>query len=102
MKKQEIFTTFLFLFFLETSFSQINFNRNKNISVFENNIELSNPWNGGINSSQFSTIDLNMDGIKDLVLFDRSGNKLSPYLNINGEYTFAPEYRSNFPKIETE
>ena len=101
MRKQKIFTTFLFLFFLETSFSQINFNRNKNISVFENNIELSNPWNGGINSSQFSAIDLNMDGVKDLVLFDRSGNKLSPYLNINGEYTFAPEYRIHFPKIES-
>ena len=38
--------------------------------------------------------------IKDIIVFDRSGNKLSPYLNINGKFIFSPKYRESFPKIE--
>ena len=54
---------------------------------------------GGINSGQFSNIDLNLDGVMDLIVFDRSENKLNPYINNNGNYIYAPKYRNNFPKI---
>jgi len=62
----------------------------------ENGIEFKHPWVGGINAIQISEIDLNLDGIMDLILFDRTGNKLTPFLKINGEYVFAPEYKSAF------
>jgi len=64
---------------------------------------LSDPWGGGLNSCQFSEIDLNLDGIMDLVVFDQSGSKIIPFIN-NGtantvDYTYAPQYRDRFPAM---
>lgn len=65
-------------------------------------IPMDNPWAGGMNSVQFSQIDLNFDGIKDLHVFDRTGNRQTTYLNVgtpgNSKYKHAPEYQKNFPR----
>ncbi len=57
---------------------------------------------GGLGAPQFSTADLNNDGINDLVIFDRQGNVWTTYLKTTatGSYKYAPEYAANFPKIE--
>ena len=94
MKKFISFFTAIILFL--TTYSQVNFNRDTSISVIENSIRFNHAWAGGINAAQPSEIDINLDGIKDLIIFDRTGNKLTPFLNINGKYIFAPEYRSAF------
>lgn len=64
---------------------------------------MSFPWAGGINSAQFGTMDLNGDGIADLVVFDRQGNRLMCFVNkgIAGkiDYTYAPQYASLFPHL---
>jgi len=69
-----------------------------------NGDSLSLGWGGGFNQPQFSTIDLNFDGEDDLVAFDRSGNRIVPFLNItkNGvhSYRYAPQYVKNFPSVE--
>jgi len=39
------------------------------------------PWAGGLNSCQFGSVDLDMDGKKDLVIFDRHGYRVLPFLN---------------------
>jgi hypothetical protein len=66
---------------------------------------LVNPWGGGINSGQFSHVDLNNDGILDLVVFDRADRSLTPYLaearNGAYEYIYAPEYRASFPGTDS-
>ena len=95
--KNRFFILFLILLFTKYSFSQINFTRDKSISVYNDSMQLTNAWNGGVNSAQFSEIDINLDGVKDLILFDRSGNRISPYININGNFVFSPEYRDQFP-----
>ncbi|MBL4734418.1 MAG: T9SS type A sorting domain-containing protein [Flavobacteriales bacterium] len=69
---------------------------------------LKNPWAGGLNSPQFSQIDLNGDGIKDLFIYerdveDKNGIVLT-FLN-NGtmdsiDYIYAPEYQSKFPGVK--
>jgi hypothetical protein len=41
------------------------------ITVLENGVVLRNAWSGGINYANISSVDLNNDGKKDLVLFDR-------------------------------
>ncbi len=61
------------------------------------------PWAGGMNECQFSAIDLNFDGIKDLFVFDKSGNRILTFLN-NGtagqpDYIYAPEYEQYFPAL---
>ena len=48
-------------------------------------------WCGGLNDPQLSSIDLNGDGLLDLFLFDRAGNKPVFLLNtgVPGEATYA-------------
>lgn len=59
---------------------------------------------GGLNNPQFSAIDLDGDGVKDLVYFDRQGFVVVPFLNGGTantvDYTYAPEYSYRFPKVE--
>ncbi len=79
--------------------AQVHFSRDTSVLVSENGTQLNQAWVGGVNAMQPSKIDLNIDGINDLIFFDRSGNKISPFLSINNEYVFAPEYRLAFPKL---
>lgn len=50
---------------------------------------------------QYSQIDLDQDGIKDLFVFDRSGDKITTYLNTGTantvSYVLAPQYIYKFP-----
>jgi hypothetical protein len=79
------------------------FVRNDSIPAYENSTQLLNPWAGGMNFVQVSEIDLNLDGINDLFVFDRSGNKITTYLNLGTpnqvDYVVAPEYVSRFPLL---
>ena len=62
---------------------------------------LKNPWAGGFNSVQFSEIDLNLDGIMDLFVFDRTGHKISTFINSGipnqVTYQYDPSYIDYFP-----
>jgi hypothetical protein len=57
-------------------------------------------WAGGSSSPQYSDIDLDLDGKKDLVVFDREGYAFTPFINIGqpGQmgYRFAPELADRF------
>ncbi len=53
----------------------LGFEYNPNIPVKIGSTTLKNPWAGGINYGQFSSIDYNFDGLEDLVIFDRSGDE---------------------------
>lgn len=44
-------------------------------------------WAGGINYAQFGQLDLDQDGLKDLVYFDRIGNTLRALRNTGGTGT---------------
>ncbi|MBN4062240.1 T9SS type A sorting domain-containing protein [Bacteroidales bacterium AH-315-I05] len=84
-----------------TVIAQINYSRWDSIPIIENSDTLSLAWAGGLNSPQFSEIDLNDDGIKDLFVFDRNGNVIKTFINKGTanvvDYEYAPEYRSTFP-----
>jgi len=59
------------------------------------------PWTGGMDSPEFSEVDLNNDGIKDLFVFDKVGSKVLTFIS-NGDgsdtmYTYAPQYEALFP-----
>ena len=81
-------------------FAQNNLFRDTSLQVSENNIAFKHAWAGGLNAAQFNEIDLDLDGVKDLVVFDRSGNKLIPFLNKNNKFIYAPNFKSKFPKIK--
>lgn len=71
------------------------------IPVIRNGIAVRDAWLGGFDSPQFSTCDLNQDGIPDLFVFDRVGNKVYTYLGNGGSpdtmFTYAPQYETLFP-----
>ncbi|MCK9421265.1 MAG: T9SS type A sorting domain-containing protein [Bacteroidales bacterium] len=61
------------------------------------------PWAGGLNSCQFCALDLNLDGIEDLLIFDRLGNRKLTFINHGTpntiDYSFAPEYAAKLPEM---
>lgn len=82
---------------------QISFTREDAIVVLKTNGDtLKNPWAGGFNSVQFSEIDLNLDGIKDLFVFDKTGNRISTFINTGlanqVTYKHDPSFIQYFPE----
>ncbi len=60
-------------------------------------------WAGGLNSCQFCAIDLNLDGLNDLLIFDRHGNRKLTFINLGGagiNYRYAPEYEAQLPEMQ--
>ena len=61
------------------------------------------PWAGGMNSIQFGSIDIDRDGIKDLVAFDRQGDRLMCFINRgipnSIHYSLQQQYVKYFPGL---
>ncbi|MBO0940041.1 T9SS type A sorting domain-containing protein [Fibrella sp. HMF5335] len=63
-----------------------------------------NAWAGGLNAAQFATMNLNADAQPDLVVFDRTNNKISTFLSTTNAtggsiWQYAPQYEGSFPKV---
>ncbi|HOY12093.1 MAG TPA: T9SS type A sorting domain-containing protein [Saprospiraceae bacterium] len=75
------------------------------VPIIVNGKTLNAAFVGGLSAPQFSQIDLDNDGKKDLFIFDRNGNVKMTYLNKGGigeiNYEYAPQYESFFPNIHT-
>jgi len=96
-------TIVVFAIYSNYSLAQLTFEWSNEIPVIKNGEPLNNSWSGGINAAQVSALDVNLDGLDDIFVFDRSGNKIMIFLN-NGsndpntfEYTF--EYNHLFPFV---
>jgi len=85
-------------------FHDFGFVRTTGVQVFnQEGVRLDLAWTGGLNACQFHKFDLNFNGIEDLIIFDRHGNRLLTFLN-NGTsdeyaYNFAPGFIEHFPEI---
>ena len=97
---------FISCFYLTNSitFAQPYFKRNDSIEVTINGNYIANAWAGGLNFIQPSTIDLNLDGIKDLFVFDRTGNKIRTFINNRNpnvvDYKYNPIFETKFPILQ--
>lgn len=89
--------------FAQSARNLYGFTKTNNVSVTQNGSLLADPWAGGINSAQVNTIDLDLDGIEDLVIFDRQGKNFIPYLAVGSgaskHYEYAPEYEKLLPPV---
>jgi hypothetical protein len=98
MNRYILLTHFL-ICFASLSFAQ--FSPDYSVSVKNiDGLEKKFPWVGGFNNAQFSEVDLNGDGLQDLFVFDRAGNKTYTFLN-NGtagtfDYIYAPQFEAVF------
>lgn len=81
----------------QAQFGQVSYD------VVMNGKTLKLPFVGGLNCPQFSEVDLNKDGKKDLFVYDRTGYKTLTFLNKGNvgdiNYQYAPEYEKNFPVL---
>lgn len=80
--------------------SQIVFEANNN---GRKNEPFSFPWMGGMDAVQYCEVDLNLDGILDLLVFDRRGNRPMCFIN-NGtpntiDYHQAQQYVEFLPEL---
>ncbi|MCX7743886.1 MAG: T9SS type A sorting domain-containing protein [Flavobacteriales bacterium] len=99
--KFTFFTATLLLFSLNAQ--HIDLIRNDQFLVIETSDTLKLAWGGALNYPQFSAADVNYDGWNDLVIFDRTGNKITCLINqgVPGkpEYLIGDEFRYHFPSI---
>ncbi len=84
--------------------AQLPWIRYDSIKVITDDYELQNPWTGGLKNPQFSVIDIDGDGQKDLFVFERDYNgRIKIFINegTSGEvaYTHAPQYEHLFPEM---
>jgi len=100
------FITLSFLFgSLQNSYAQyFTFKFDNSLKIIQNHEILPNAFAGGLNAPQFSTCRLDNDNIDDLVVFDRTANKLYTFLakkDGSGKYfwQYYPQYENAFPKI---
>lgn len=78
--------------------AQLTYEPDISIPVEVDGRQLSLAWAGGINAGQYGTIDLNGDNEEDLVIFDRSSNKLYTFLREDNQWAYRPEYEALFPQ----
>src|SRR4029077_19158921 len=80
-----------------------NLREDDSIPVTYNGNLLMYPWAGGLNNPQYSTIDFNNDGIKDLFIYDESSQRVMAFLNEgitdSLSYIFDPSYEKYFPRM---
>ena len=87
----------LFAVLPRISHAQTSFEFVTDVPVLVAGDSLRNPWAGGLNAGQYSTIDLNQNGEPDLVVFDRTSGKLNTFIRQDGHYRYDPAYEALFP-----
>ncbi len=104
-RMKKLLTLYLIWSSFQIFAQEISFKYNDNLKIIQNGLVLPNAWAGGLNTPQFSTCRLNNDGFDDLVVFDRTAQKIATFLAVqdtNGKFSwkYAPEYEPYFPKIQ--
>lgn len=80
--------------------AQINIVSMQEVAVTNEGTTLELPWAGGLNAPQFSSIELNKDGLDDLVVFERNFyGSVHTFLRTEGGFKHAPEYQHIFPPM---
>jgi hypothetical protein len=95
---------FFLLYFLCLSVASAQTFFKSYVPVTENNISIGNAFAGGLNSGLLSAIDLNQDGVQDVFVFDNTTDRITTYLHSglpnNTDYTYAPQYETQFPALK--
>lgn len=102
MKLQNTLLLTVLLFCYHTVFSQKAWFSPDSLPLVRHGDKiLINPWTGGLNALQYSTMDLNEDGVEDLVVFDRTTSKVSTFIADHDEKNFKyhSEYEDRFPPV---
>ena len=80
MKKRVLVLFLCFLSF--QAYFQPNMLRDSSIIVNISGNPIKFAWAGGLNFTNWGMLDLDLDGFKDLVVFDKSGGILRTFINV--------------------
>ncbi len=77
--------------------------RDEGVKAYAWSQEQTMGWCGGLDHPQFCLADLNNDGKKDLVIYERDTRQVKTFINYGSaghpDYRFRPEYAKNFPPV---
>ena len=79
------------------------YEENFSVQVTAGSMQQQIAWCGGLNNPQFASADLDQDGVKDLVVYERYNNRVKTFLNKgtpgNPVWVYNPTYAANFPPV---
>ncbi len=82
-----------------------DYTQKNDVKVISGTDTLEHAWAGGLSSVLVNSIDLDFDGLEDLIVFDKKSRILQTYLqrkdNGVSYYHFAPEYAEKFPSFNS-
>lgn len=89
---------------LKAQYSDYGFVRNMEVTVKDTALNtFQKAWNGGMNACHYNEIDIDMDGLHDLVIFDKTGDRITCYKNLgvtdSVSYEFVPQWTYLFPAV---
>ncbi len=67
--------------------------------LHKNGEMMKNPWTGGLHTPVCQSMDVNLDGEPDLVVFDKAGDRILCFVFENGSWIFNESYSHSFPEI---
>jgi hypothetical protein len=74
------------------------------VKIIIDNKEKTLAWAGGMNNPQFASVDLNKDGLTDILVFENGPKRLKTFINhgTKGQpsYKYEPAYEANIPNID--
>ncbi|HHP7242127.1 MAG TPA: T9SS type A sorting domain-containing protein [Cyclobacteriaceae bacterium] len=86
-----------YLFLLSKSYAQIQLDSFDDAELVIEGERLRNPWTGGLNAAQVSTMDIDFDDDDDLIVFDRASNTVSVFIADQGRYDYSEDHAFLFP-----
>ncbi|MEY4594922.1 MAG: hypothetical protein RIQ47_1332 [Bacteroidota bacterium] len=88
---------------ISSATAQVRFDRVDSVAAFIAGQQLSNSWTGGINFPMFNSIDLDGNGVDDMVCYDRVNARLTCYVNDGSPslaaWHYAPQMAARFPAL---
>lgn len=103
MIKGLIYSGSIFFFlYIGSAKAQYSYGIADDIIFRQHSQELSFPMVGGMNSPIFTQFDLNMDKKMDIVVFEKNGNLIHPFINVGDSneinYSYNASYMDKFPE----
>lgn len=95
---KSVFISLALFLAANSSLAQFQYHFNQDVPVVQGDNVLAMAWAGGLNTGQYNIIDLDNDGIDDLMIFNRDNNKPLTFLSDGSNYNYAPEFEHLFPE----
>ncbi|MCO5233987.1 MAG: T9SS type A sorting domain-containing protein [Chitinophagales bacterium] len=95
------FWIYLSLSIVANAQTTVGFHEIDYIPVKQDGVYLKYPWAGGLNSAQFCDLDLNGDGLRDLMVYEKTDNSILTFIAIDkAQYVLDRRFIKNIPQIQ--